>query len=340
MDEDITLKDIPFHPDIVNSVKELINQFEFCANGQAAAAKVKNIQSLLDAFNDGDYSKCDSNNLKFFQDDCKRLYDEAITSSRVKQRTLAGKILLDSINTSLEQFMGSVDKSLDVSFEKSPYYNEKYQEKLKEWYPVEKRQIIHVDIYKEVYNGKKADLKREEDKKKDDNNKEHQLKLDSAIRDAKIKLSSDISSAEKSRPLYKDSLFKKWEDYFKIDEIEKINNFSTQHLGKNTDWSSFINHYNSEKNKLKEQWEKQMANARWVEPLRCFGNLSCSCGVKFTNDELVCGSCQSAIFWLDGPNKVAECISCRNPHITSDKVSHKGCSKETNCKVRPSLYVP
>ena len=168
------LKKLPFEPAIVEAVQTLLKQFRFDKNSQTAVAKVEQLGGLLKAFDDNNFDECHARSLKFLEMDCKRIYEEAEARKRVEHNTLASSKELTSLTTTFEEFMGQPNWSLDLHFEKSPFYVEKHEQNLQNWYPSKKRSIEMISIYRDYYEKKKKTLeaKLETEKALDEANKE------------------------------------------------------------------------------------------------------------------------------------------------------------------------
>lgn len=195
------LKELPFEPAIVEAVRSLLKQFRFEKNGQAIAAKVEQLGALLKAFNEGNFDECHARSLKFLEMDCKRIYQEAEAGKRAEHNELASSKELTSLTTTFEEFMGQPNWSLDLHFEKSPFYVEKHERNLQSWYPSEKRSTEMISIYRDYYEKKRKILeaKLETEKALDEANKEEfEAVQTAAISKAKNELAACPSATESS----------------------------------------------------------------------------------------------------------------------------------------------
>ncbi|CAF1386579.1 unnamed protein product [Adineta steineri] len=372
------MRKLPFHPQVVEAVQTLLQQFRFGKDIQAAAAKMTQLETLLDAFNKGDFTTCDKLGLRFFKMDTERIYKQALAEHREKHEILASKLTLTSVNTTFAAFMGQPNWYLDFRFKTSPYYGEKYERSLQEWYPSDKRSVKMLEIYERHYKsrmeGLKAKLhteklvseatasrkKAEEAKLKAEQNNEkaeaaqllsqiamqneyqvafHRL-INAAIEAAKQKLGRKIAEVEKKhRPIFNDSYLKSWQLF--IDKKEVQNYAWEKNLATQPDWSPFETYYNNEKVRIKNAWNAQIERAKWKEPVKAMGELECENGHQMT-DNVGCGNvrCFGTLFWIDGPNRVAICINCNNPTTIGDSLLCPFCKAKTSCVPRLTNYMP
>ncbi|CAF1475853.1 unnamed protein product [Adineta steineri] len=373
------IRELPFHPQVVDAVQTLLQQFQFRKDTQAAAAKATQLEMLLDAFNKGDFTTCDKLGLRFLKMDSDRIYKQALAEHREKHETLASKLKLTSVDTTFAAFMGQPDWCLDLRFKTSPYYSEKYERNLQEWYLPDQRSVKMLEIYERHYKSKmdslkakleteelerqakasqekaeEAKLRAEQDNKKAEEAKrlaeiamqnEYQAALrrliNAAIEAAKGKLGREIAELEKKyRPIYNDSCFKSWELFIDKQEVQKY--AREKDLSTQPDWSPFETYYNNEKVRIKNAWNAQIERAKWKEPVKAMGELKCASGHTVTDD--VCcnkdSKCDGRLFWIDGPNRMVLCIKCSSPNTIGDSLICMLCKANASCVPRPTNYMP
>jgi energy-coupling factor transporter ATP-binding protein EcfA2 len=336
------LKELPFEPAIMEAVRSLLNQFQFEKNSQAIAAKVEQLGALLKAFNDNNFDECHARSLKFLAMDCKRIYQEAEARKRMEHNELASNKELTSLTTTFEEFMGQPNWGLDLHFEKSPFYVEKHEQNLQNWYPSEKRSIEMVSIYREYYEKKKKTLeaKLETEKALDEASKaEFKALQTAAISKAKSALETYFSKLELNRPMYNYISFAHYESFIVKSELNRFiekNNISVV-----PDWSEVETEYYSKQKKIESEWSAQIARAQWVAPVKAQGTLTCQGGHNMS-DEVVCrkSQCSSRLFWIDGPHKFVMCSSCKDITQMSDSLVCTACNALCHCTTRPTGYIP
>lgn len=338
------LKKLPFEPAIVESVRTLSKRFRFDKNSQAAAAKVTHLGALLKAFNDNNFDECEGQSLKFLEMDCKRIYAEAEAVKHTEHNSLASKKMLTSLDTTFDQFMGQPNWSLDLHFEKSPYYIEKHKPYLKKWYPSEKRSIKMPDIYKGYYDKQKEALKSklEADKTLKDANIAHfNALVEKAIQKAINDLQTYVSDLEKNhRPIYEDTYFKCWGSF--IDKREAAECAKQKQILTTPDWSRFETHYYAEQKRIEAEWKEQIMKAKWKSPVKSTGTLKCKNGHNLRDDVYCskCNNCIGQLFWVDGPRRVSMCISCNDIRKIGDSLICRSCKAAAYCTVRWTDYMP
>lgn len=337
------MEEVPFNPKIAEAVQDLLKKFKLDKNSQAASAKAAKLKGLLKAFNERNFDECDAQSRNFFRLDCERIWQTAVLAKRAEHNAEASKTELTSPNTTFEQFMGQPDWEVKVCFKDSPYYNEKHEQLLETWYPLEKRFIRMPDIYREYYDIKKKVLEsklEQERQLKAAHRSEFRQLQETAIKTAKERLTKYIGTLEKYRPLFENIDFRRWESF--VDETElKAYIKDKPDLFVKPDWSEFESEYKTMKNELKNGWDLQIQKAKWVAPVKAQGELICENGHKLT-DDVVCGksTCNGKLYWIDGPNEIVICIECNDIWKTSTSLTCKSCKAKSKATIRPSMYIP
>jgi hypothetical protein len=151
----------------------------------------------------------------------------------------------------------------------------------------------------------------------------------------KNKTQQEICSKFQKKIIEIDNYFSLLKFYQNIDDMDlelEIDNGLTEYkLERENDLK---NYFNEKKRKKKKEWEDQIERAKWKAPVQAYGEMKCENGHKLKGDNVYCGKCDGALYWVDSDERYIICKGCNEVRKITDDLVCSGCGARALCHVK------
>jgi len=339
---------VTFHAEVLDATKVIVKKFKF-TGGDAVASKARSVANLLEAFNEGDFLKVADMSSDLLKTDCERIFKAHLAIYRNEQIQRALLLKLKSLETSLEEFAGTV-APFTCDFTQSNFYvvgrSEEFIEKLLDEL-MAKEKIDPLQFYRPMYNDKIQDLqvqKEREAKITNQAEKEFMNEVNEVIEASKALLLKHIGTLKFHQKIEGDG--SKWLKSKEMDIKGKKLRFVP-------DYTSYFLFVQAQQVALQSMWAAQVAKAQWKAPCAAIGRMECTAGHKLKDqpaiicdkkmkdemgNEMVCGG---QWYWVDGPEQYSMCNGkCQTVKRMDPGLICYKCKANLLCQVRTSDYFP